>query len=252
MARTRVAPLRHVLCPLLNVGVCSLLLAACLVVPATAWAVKPAAAEVPIPVGAGGAGGAPHAHAAPGSRRALLIIEVSTRRALVDRCNTAAATPLSCDIASLDAIDAARAGEDLPPLVLPSDYEDLSVVNQLVAVTNAERLPRDLPAMDGPDQALGALAGQGVASGQDPNGPQGTTWVSNLATGVLTVLEADYEWMYNDGPGGTNSGCTTVGQSSCWAHRANILSPWAGAMGAAWGTVREHRLVLAEVMVRSR
>jgi hypothetical protein len=134
-------------------------------------------------------------------------------------------------------------------LVLPADFEDLSAADQVIAVTNAERVPRGLPAWHGPVPALARMAGQGVATDQDPNGPAGTTWASNLATGVLTVLEADFDWMYNDGPGGSNAGCTVTAPSECWSHRANILSPWAGTIGAAGQTASDRRLVLAEVMV---
>ena len=136
-------------------------------------------------------------------------------------------------------------------MALPPEYEDLDVVEQLVVVANAERGPRGLPAWHGPDHALGQLAVQAVASGQDPAGPAGTTWASNLATGVLTVLQADYEWMYNDGPGGINRGCTTTDPSECWSHRANILSPWAGAIGAAEQPTGGRRLVVGEIMVAS-
>jgi len=134
-------------------------------------------------------------------------------------------------------------------MMLPPGYEQMSLVDQLVTVTNAERVGRRLPAWEGPEQALGHLASEGAAQGEDPSGPSGKIWASNLATGVLTVLEADYEWMYNDGPGGTNAGCTTARPSDCWAHRRNILSPWSGTMGAASQPVKGQRLVVAEVMV---
>jgi hypothetical protein len=179
-------------------------------------------------------------------------VAVWWQKILMAACNDAKSTPPRCDRASLQAIDVARAGENLPPLVLPADYEDLSTVGQVVTVTNAERVPRRLPAWHGPNQILGRLAGEAVAARQDPNGPAGTTWASNLAVGVLTVLEADYEWMYNDGPGGSNAACTGAHPTECWAHRANILSPWAGMIGAAGQTSSGRRLVLAEVMVEQR
>src|SRR6202035_1957360 len=31
---------------------------------------------------------------------------------------------------------------------------------------------------------------------------------------------------YDDGFGGTNADCTSVGDPSCWGHRDNILGPW--------------------------
>jgi hypothetical protein len=176
---------------------------------------------------------------------------LAAKRSLAQACNTSAATARGCDLASLRAIDAVRSGEALPPLALPPDYEDLDMVQQLVVVTNAERAARGLPAWHGPDRALGQLVVQAISAGQDPTGPAGTTWASNIATGVLTVLQADYEWMYNDGPGGTNAGCTAANRSQCWDHRANILSPWAGTIGAAEQPTNAPRLVVGEIMVAS-
>jgi hypothetical protein len=194
---------------------------------------------------------APSATARAAGPRHWLEMAVLTQKLLMAACNSSVATPLKCDTASLRAIDAARTAEGLPGMVLPAGYEDMGVVDQVVAVTNAERVPRGLPAWRGPDEVLGQLAGQGVAAGQDPSGPAGTTWASNLASGVLTVLEADYEWMYNDGPGGTNADCTAGQPGQCWAHRRNILSPWAGMMGAAGHPTTAKRLVVAEVMVQA-
>jgi len=158
----------------------------------------------------------------------------------------------ACDRAALASIDAARKREDLGPLELPNDYEQLSVARQLVAVTNAERLARGLPAWDGPRKRLSALAARGASLGDDPAGPIGTTWASVMASGVLTVLQADYEWLYNDGPGGTNAGCTATDHTGCWDHRDDLLSPWPGSIGAAFRRSEGGRLVLAEVMVRAQ
>jgi hypothetical protein len=221
MAQTCVVPLRPVRPVLLNRGAVALALIAALIGPAGAWGARSASASSPV----------------AGAQNILALA-----------CDSSKSTPVPCDLASLRAIDVARSGEGLPPLALPADYEHLSMVDQIVAVTNAERVPRRLPAWYGPNQALGRLAGKGVVARQDPAGPAGMTWASNLATGVLTVLEADYEWMYDDGPGGTNPACTAAHPAQCWAHRANILSPWAGMIGAAGQTTRG-RLVLAEVMV---
>ncbi|HMK96484.1 MAG TPA: hypothetical protein VK425_02995 [Acidimicrobiales bacterium] len=136
-------------------------------------------------------------------------------------------------------------------MVLPAGYERLDLVEQLVDVTNLERAARGLPAWGGPDPTLDELASQGVAAGADPEGPAGTTWASNFASGPLTILQADYEWVYNDGPGGTNADCAAAGQSGCWEHRDNILSRWAGQVGAAGRLGPGQRLVIAEVMVAS-
>lgn len=160
------------------------------------------------------------------------------------------ATAQVCDQAALADINAAHQAEGLSPLVLPSRYNSLSIVSQLVAVTNAERVSRGLPALAGPRRAFNLLAIQGAARLQDPSGPSGTTWVSNLATGFRTPLQADYEWMYDDGVGGPNLDCTPTNQANCWGHRDNILAPWGGLIGAAArdGTSAEQE-IFAELMV---
>jgi hypothetical protein len=157
----------------------------------------------------------------------------------------------ACNRASLGAIDAARGAEGLGPLSLPPGFASLSVVGQLVVVTNAERVSRHLPALTGPDSSYDALAGEGAQRQQDPSGPSGATWASNLATGYRTPLQADYEWMYDDGPGGTNLDCKSAGQRGCWGHRHNILSSWPGLIGAAAQPVASsQQQVFAELLVK--
>src|ERR1700678_431505 len=123
MAQTRVGTLRPVLHSLLHRGVGTMALLAVLVSPLGAGGPQPAAASGVVTVAAAWA-----------------------QRMVMAACGASRSTALSCDNASLKAIDVARADEDLPPLVLPADFEDLSVAEQVVAVTNAERAPRGLAA----------------------------------------------------------------------------------------------------------
>ncbi len=170
-------------------------------------------------------------------------------KAMVGACNSSARDTRACDMASLKAIDSARASEGLGPLELPAGYETLATPAQLVIVTNAERTSRGLPAWHSPDANLDLLAARALGSATDPNGPAGSTWAANTADGTLTVLQADYEWMYNDGPGGTNLACSATNEAPCWYHRHNILSPWPGNIGAAVQHRANERLALAELMV---
>jgi hypothetical protein len=150
-------------------------------------------------------------------------------------CWSVPLNPASCDAAALIEINAARASEGYGPLVLPSDYSSLPVPSQVLAVANAERTSRGLPAL--PENGyLDSLAAAGASAdggrGADPTGPYGYGWGSNIAWGEPTALAADFSWMYNDGPGGENIDCTAAGQAGCWGHRENILAPWGGASGA--------------------
>jgi hypothetical protein len=153
----------------------------------------------------------------------------------------------ACDRAALTAIDAARATEGYGPLVLPPDFYALDPSAQLVAVANAERTSRGLPALRR-SAPLDALALRGAIAGRDPIGPPRSTWASNISWGYRTALAADFAWMYDDGPGGPNVDCPRAGAPGCWGHRRNILSPWSGSSGAAAvGTA--DGLVLTELFV---
>lgn len=155
----------------------------------------------------------------------------------------------ACNQAALTDIDNARAGEGLGPLQLPSGFYSLPVASQLVAVANAERTSRGLPALP-ENSGLDRSAQQGAASGQDPTGPPGYTWDSNYALGDPTALAADFSWMYDDGPGSGNVDCTSTNHSGCWGHRNNILSPWPGSAGGGMATY-QGRTALAQLFVEA-
>ena len=144
----------------------------------------------------------------------------------------------ACNQAMLALIDDALAGEGYGPLPLPSNYASLSVDQQLLAVTNAERTVRGLPAFSGPAPSLDSAAQVGAAADADPVGPPDTNWGSIWAGGWPTVLSADYGWMYADGPGtgGYNFDCPTASSPGCWGHRSNILHPGGGSAGVAVAT----------------
>jgi hypothetical protein len=151
--------------------------------------------------------------------------------ALVADCGGTQPTA-ACDGVALGAINSARASEGLGPLPLPGNFGALDLATQLIVVTNAERTTRGLPAMVA-NGVLGQLASLGAQIGADPTGPAGFAWGSNISWGYSSPLAADFAWMYDDGPGGNNIGCSGGGGGGCWDHRNNMLAPWAGAIGAA-------------------
>lgn len=144
-----------------------------------------------------------------------------------------------CQQAVLGAIDKARSAEGVGPLELPSYFDRLSVPEQVLVVANKERLDRGLPGFTGLSSQLDALAMHGALSNDDPNGPNGTSWGSNWAGGEASALLADYDWMYDDGPGSPNLDCTSAGASGCWDHRLNVLADYGAhpSMGAASAVV---------------
>lgn len=211
--------------------------------PAPAPAPRPAPAPAPRPAPAPAP--APAGQSTPSDPPASIPPDQNFQEA----CWTSNPDLQACNQAALTDINHARAQEGLGPLALPSNYYSLSVPAQLVAVSNAERTSRRLPAMP-ENSSLDPSAQRGAASGQDPTGPSGYTWDSIWALGDPTVLSADYSWMYDDGPGSQNIDCTPSDQSGCWGHRNNILSPWSGSVGAGVATY-QGRTSMAELFVKS-
>jgi hypothetical protein len=133
---------------------------------------------------------------------------------------------LACQQAVVHAISQARAAEGVGPLVLPSYYDSLKTAEQLMVLADLERVDRGLPGFTGLSSQLDHLAQKAALSNSDPVGPAGSTWGSNWAGGETSALLADYDWMYNDGPGSSNQGCGSASGTRCWAHRRNVLASY--------------------------
>jgi hypothetical protein len=148
--------------------------------------------------------------------------------------------PQPCQEAVLEAIDQARAAEGIGPLELPSDYNTITIAEQLLVLADLERTDRGLPGFIGLSTKLDTSAQSAAAADSDPNGPSGKTWGSNWAGGEASALLADYDWMYDDGPGSPNMDCTNAVANGCWDHRRNVLGNYGPrpAMGAAVTTVK--------------
>jgi hypothetical protein len=155
-------------------------------------------------------------------------------------CNKVLASPAesaACDQVAVPEFDAARAAEGVAPLVLPDNFDSLSVPAQLLTITDLERVDRGLPPIAGLSSRLSGLAQQGADAQTDPPFPEpfdGTSGQGNWA-GFGSALLATYEWMYNDGPGGINLGCTPQNAGDCWGHRHTIVGDYDApiVMGAA-------------------
>ena len=153
-------------------------------------------------------------------------------------CYNAAATwpinynHLACSLYLAQAITHARSLEGVGPLVLPSNWTSLSVPEQLFVVLDLERVARGYPPYLGLNTSLSAEAQTAAATPSDPMPDTSATWVPSSFGGAWgdgnDPLEADYEWMYYDGWGGsasatTNGACTSAGSPGCWAHREELL-----------------------------
>ena len=140
----------------------------------------------------------------------------------------------ACLLATLRAIDAARAQEGVGPMALPDNYWTLPADQQLFVALNRERVDRGNPPLVGLTAELDSAAQQGADQNGDPSltAPSyaGATWEGRtIYWGAVTqALAADYYWMYEDGWGGSadttfNAVCTSPDASGCWGHRDAIL-----------------------------
>jgi ribosomal protein L24E len=135
----------------------------------------------------------------------------------------------ACLQAALVSLNAGRASEGLPNVKLPSNFYSLSRIDQLFVLINEERVVRGLPPVYGVASILqgDALAGAKTSSDPtltanvptDPYGNYGSIYAFNYST-----ISDVFEWMYDDGYGGTNYDCTTASSPGCWGHRDIILS----------------------------
>jgi hypothetical protein len=140
---------------------------------------------------------------------------------------------------TLEAIDAARAKEGLGPMRLPAGFAQLSVPEQLFVAIDRERVDRALTPFAGLSATLDGDAEKGAAAARLPDNPGlpyssiAAEWIGAVANG----LDADYQWMYNDGPGSGTPGCSRRHPSGCWADRKIVLGRFGSSrleMGAAF------------------
>ncbi len=134
-----------------------------------------------------------------------------------------------CYLSALAAIDNAILMEGATPVDMPSNYMSLSYTQQLFVIANEERVARGLTPITGTTSALDTAAQTAAVDSTDPIIPSGysfTSYGSNWAGGMQSVLAADYMWMYEDGPGSANLDCTSTNTTGCWGHRDNILGSY--------------------------
>jgi hypothetical protein len=138
----------------------------------------------------------------------------------------------ACLRAVLDAVNRARALEGVKPMVLPTNFGQLSVPEQLFVAVNRERIDRGLAPAVGRTAALDRNAQKGADQADDPPDPGDTYDVvdGEWAGGSVNGLDAVYGFMYDDGPGSTNLDCPKGGGPGCWGHRHGILDSF-GTVG---------------------
>lgn len=137
----------------------------------------------------------------------------------------------NCDQAALGGgygsvtnINSCRATEGVGPLTLPTNWNSLTPVEQGFVLIELERVNRGLAPIIGLSSTLNRLAADGASNGDDPPFPAGGFMGGGaIWAGTGSVLAADYLWMYDDGPNGSNLACPSPGAPGCWGHRDIIL-----------------------------
>ncbi len=111
-------------------------------------------------------------------------------------------------------------------MVLPADFIHLSVPEQLFVAIDRERVDRGLAPFAGLATSLNADAQAGADRAQLPRAPGhlfdavSTEWIGAVDNG----LDADFQWMYDDGPDSGVPGCAGTKTAGCWADRAIVLN----------------------------
>ncbi|MFL5823228.1 MAG: hypothetical protein ACJ764_07280 [Solirubrobacteraceae bacterium] len=164
-------------------------------------------------------------------------------RSLPDACWTSP-KGASCLRASVRYLDRARARLGQPPYALPRNFVSMTAPQQVLVLTNLDRMLYRLAPIPGLTAGLNRDAAHGVRYQNDPE-PSHAGWgayTSNWAGGYPNIVMAYEGWMYDDGMGSGNLDCTARNHSGCWGHRHDILWRFghdgALAMGAAAKTGR--------------
>jgi hypothetical protein len=155
------------------------------------------------------------------------------------RCNDGLDSSAACVHGALAAVNHARALEGVKPMVLPPDFDSLSVPEHVLVAINLERVDRGLPPFAGLTGPLNRVAQRGADTADDPPDPGDAYDVTDgeWAGGSSNGLDAVYGWMYDDGIGSGNLDCPPKGGPGCWGHRHGILDDFGSVgtlvMGAA-------------------
>ncbi|MGD0746400.1 MAG: hypothetical protein ABSB68_01140 [Acidimicrobiales bacterium] len=148
-------------------------------------------------------------------------------------------TSSPCLRITLEAIDGARAAEGLRPMRLPADFAQLTIPEQVFVAVDSERVDRGLVPFTGLTTALDGEAQKGADAARLPPRPGAayaavdTEWIGAIDNG----LDADFQWMYDDGPNSGVPDCSTGKTSGCWADRRIVLDRFGSrhlVMGAAF------------------
>jgi hypothetical protein len=118
----------------------------------------------------------------------------------------------------------------------------MPAAEQLLVISNLERVDRGLRPVSARTVQLDALARNGAERDTDPPPPNpmpsGAAAASLWAGAGTSVLLDDFYWMYDDGPGSGNVDCRHATDPGCWGHRRGILTPYEAPLYMGGASVR--------------
>ncbi|MGN6473982.1 MAG: hypothetical protein ACTHK4_10105 [Mycobacteriales bacterium] len=168
----------------------------------------------------------------------------------------------TCKREALAAIKYARELEGVrhPTMVLPRNYNKLTVAEQTFVLTDLERVARGLRPFAGLTSNLNTASHSAAVARVDPSPVlsslqrMGVRQYGSIWAGDFGPLASDYDWMYVDGYSADGSGinvdCQSPQASGCWGHRDNILGKYGSepTLLAGAGTAKPPGQSIAEVM----
>ncbi len=167
-------------------------------------------------------------------------------------------TSRACVIAAIEAINNAHMESHIPPVkVNIANLEKLNGPETLLAAVNLERIARHKKPFVGLTKFFDQVARKAAESKTDPALSSGelilgrngyvSDWGGNWAENVTSPLAANYDFVYQDGPGEFNLLCTVGNTSGCYGHRENILGEYPYTLGAC-GSLKPELLMGASVL----
>ncbi len=94
-------------------------------------------------------------------------------------------------------------------------------------LTDLERVDRGIAPIAGLAAGLNVYAQAGANGQRDPAFPPYGNGGAATYASTPSLATAMAIWMYDDGPGGPNGGCSSAGAATCWAHRDINLGQYA-------------------------
>jgi hypothetical protein len=137
-----------------------------------------------------------------------------------------------CQDIWIAALNRARRIMGQPRYALPGRFRSLAPRDQLLELSNLDRLLYGRTPIRGLNPRLNVSARIGVRDEEDPIAVPvnhhaftagSSNWFGGGGPGPRSPMQAYYLWMWDDGVGSNNIDCPSRGAPGCWGHRDDTL-----------------------------